>query len=258
MNRPIWHLYLSEFIGTALLLAVGLSVVIYDWGSGSWVAQLIPSVPARRLITGFLFGTTGCLITLSPVGKISGAHINPAMSFAFYLRGKMKTYALAGYILSQMLGAVVGCLPLLLWGRQGASVQYGITLPGSAGIMPAFWGEVITTAIFVTVIFVFAGQRKLRRFTPFTVPLQFSLMVWAESAYSGTSTNPARSFGPAVISYDYHYFWIYVVAPLLGAAIVVGVFRLLRLHELLHLKAARVSYHDESTHESIKHGDAIQ
>ena len=256
MNRPIWHLYLSEFIGTALLLAVGLSVVINNWGTGSWLAPLVPSLPVRRLITGFLFGTTGCLITLSPVGKISGAHINPAMSFAFWLRGKMKTKALLGYIISQMAGAVAGCIPLLLWGNKGASVQYGITLPGTAGVAAAFWGEVFTTMGLVAVVFVFAGIKSLRNFTPFTIPFLYAFMVWAETVYSGTSTNPARSLGPAVISQYYHHYWIYVAAPLLGAAIVVAVFRLLRLHELLHLKAARLSYHNAPTHISIKTSDA--
>lgn len=95
-NKKLGKLFLAEFIGTALLLAVGLSAVILNWGEGSFVAGLLPSAPLRRLLTGFMFGSTGCLITLSPVGKISGAHINPAVSLAFWMRGKMKTKALVG------------------------------------------------------------------------------------------------------------------------------------------------------------------
>ncbi len=255
--KSILPLLLSEFIGTALLLSIGLSFVIFDWGKGSVVATYIPLASARRLITGFLFGSTGCLITLSPVGKISGAHINPAMSFAFWLRGKMKTYALIGYITAQMTGAAVGCIPLLLWQEQGSSIQYGITLPGNAGLRSAFIGELITTAALVTVVFVFVGSRRLRNYTPFVMPPLYSFMVWLETAYSGCSTNPARSFGPALVSNYFNDYWIYVAAPLLSAFVITILFRLFRLHKLLHIKAARLSYHNMPTHESIKSGDMM-
>jgi len=244
-EKKLLKLYVSEFTGTAFLLAIGLSIVIFNWGEGSVVARFIPSVPERRLLTGFLFGCTGCLVTLSPVGKVSGAHINPAVSIAFWLRGKMKHKALAGYIVSQMLGAVVGCLPLLLWGKKGHSVDYGNTVPGTMGIWPAFIGETITTACLIIVIFIFVGSKKLREYTPYTMPFLYGLMVWAETAYSGCSTNPARSFGPAVISGAYTAYWLYIIAPLLGAGIVVVIFRCFRLHHYYHIHTARISYHEQ-------------
>lgn len=254
-NQPVkslWPLFIAEFIGTALLLAVGLSIVIFNWGDGSITAKLIPSAGWRRLLTGFLFGTTGCIIGLSRVGKISGAHINPAMSFAFWLQGKMTAGACAGYIISQMLGAAVGSLPLLLWQHQGKSIQYGITLPGSAGVTTAFFGEIITTICLVAVVFVFVGIKKIRNYTPYAMPVLYGTMVWAETNWSGTSTNPARSFGAAFISNFYQYYWLYVVAPLVGAAIVVGAFKLFRLRKLLHIKTARLSHHEMETHQSLQ------
>jgi len=240
----LFKLFAAEFIGTALLLGIGLSFVILDWGDHSIVARLIPSVPARRLLTGFLFGCTGCLVTISPVGKISGAHINPAVSIAFWLRGKMKTEAMAGYIISQLLGAVAGCVPLLLWRHQGYSVGYGKTVPGGAGILAAYIGEVITTAGLITLIFVFVGSKKLRDYTAYTMPFLYGFMVWAETVYSGCSTNPARSLGPAVISGDYTGYWLYIAAPITGVLLVIGVFNLFSLHHYYHIKAARISYHD--------------
>ena len=256
-QKSLFRLCAAEFVGTALLLGVGLSFVILDWGKGSVVAQWMPLAGARRLLTGFLFGSTGCLITLSPVGKISGAHINPAMSLAFWLRGKMKTRALMGYVVSQMLGAMAGCLPLLLWGKHGSSVQYGITLPGKAGITAAFTGELITTAALIVVVFVFVGNKKLRNYTAYTIPFLYCFMVWAEAPYSGCSTNPARSFGPALISGNFTNYFIYVLAPLLAAFVVTVVFRLLRLHELLYIDSARLSFHNEPTDENIKTGDVL-
>jgi aquaporin Z len=252
MKSPtnLFKLYISEFIGTALLLAIGLSIVILNWGKGSIVAHIIPSVPDRRLLTGFLFGCTGCLVTLSPVGKVSGAHINPAVSIAFWLRGKMKHKALAGYISSQMLGGVVGCLPLLLWGKQGYSIDYANTVPGTTGIWPAFIGETITTACLVTVIFIFVGSKRLREYTPYTMPFLYAFMVFAETAYSGCSTNPARSFGPAVVSNVYTAYWVYILGPLSGAAIVVVVFRWFRLHRYYPVHFARISHHDQPSPQS--------
>ncbi len=249
-NKDLVWQFVSEFIGTALLLGIGLSAVIFDFGKGSVVAQLIPSVGLRRLITGFLFGGTGCLITLSPVGKVSGAHINPAVSFAFWLRKRMNTKALIGYIISQMLGAVAGSYFLLFWAGQGSSIAYGNTVPGYAGIMAAFFGEVVTTACLVTVIFVFVGSKKLRDYTPYTIPFLFSFMVWAEGAVSGCSTNPARSLGPAIVSGIYTSYWLYVAAPLTGSLLTVVIFRVLRIHHYYKIEAARLSYHEEASPQS--------
>ena len=255
IKKSILPLLLAELVGTVLLLTIGLSIVIFFWGTGSPVPHIITNEGLRRAVTGFLFGTTGCLITLSKVGRISGAHINPAVSIAFWLHGKMKTQAMLGYIISQMLGAAIGCIGLLLWGKQGKSVQYGTTVPGSSGLLVAFVGEMLTTAALITIIFVFAGKKRLRHLTPFTIPFLYCLMVWLEAPYSGCSTNPARSFGPAFISNSYTAYWLYWIAPIAGVLIVVGIFRGLELHRYYQIEAARVGHHNSPTHESIKTTD---
>src|SRR5512137_1886930 len=106
---------LAELIGTALLVLVGLSLVILMFGAGSPIAQVIPSEGLRRLITGFLFGTTGALIALSPVGKVSGAHINPAVTLGFCLMQKINARVALGYVVAQLVGGIAGCVPLLAW-----------------------------------------------------------------------------------------------------------------------------------------------
>jgi len=78
-QRFPWQVFASELVGTALLVWVGLSLVILIFGEGSPIKSALPSEGWRRLVTGFLFGTTGALIVLSPVGMHSGAHINPTM-----------------------------------------------------------------------------------------------------------------------------------------------------------------------------------
>ena len=87
-NIP-WLVLRAELLGTAVLVLVGLSLVILMFGEGSPIPSVLPSEGWRRLITGFLFGTTGALIALSPVGERSGAHINPIVTLAFRLMGKL-------------------------------------------------------------------------------------------------------------------------------------------------------------------------
>ncbi|MBE0627354.1 MAG: aquaporin [Burkholderiales bacterium] len=217
-----WQVYLSELIGTALLLLVGLSLVIFMFGDGSPMARLIPGEDLRRLITGFLFGTTGALIALSPVGMRSGAHINPAVTLAFRLMGKLDLKTTLGYIAAQLIGAVLGCLPLLLWGGMGASVAYGASLPGpDIPLTTVILGEVITTFAMVTLLCVFLGFRRIRPYTPAMFPPLYAIMVWAESPISGTSTNPARSLGPALVSGQWQDWWVYWVGPIAGMLLAV-------------------------------------
>jgi aquaporin Z len=210
--------FASEFFGTALLLMAGLSVVIFMFGSGSPMAQLIPAVKVRQAITGFLFGSIGASIALSSIGKVSGAHINPAVTMVFWLFRKLEGRLAVTYILAQLTGAIVGCLPLLLWGQMGGSIFFGGTSPGQGySLNTALLGEVITTFIMVSLLIIFIGFRRIRQFTPFMFPILYAIMVPLEADISGISTNPARSLGPAVISGHWNGWWIYWIGPLAGA-----------------------------------------
>ncbi len=222
-NNARYLKYRSKFIaaeltGTALLLMCGLSIVIFMFGSGSPMAQIIPDVKIRQAITGFLFGSVGASIALSPIGKVSGAHINPAVTMVFWLFRKLEGRLAITYILSQLTGAVIGCLPLLLWGSMGRSIDFGITVPGQGyTTQAAFLGEVITTFTMVLLLIVFIGFRRIRQFTPYMFPLLYAIMVPLEADISGISTNPARSLGPAVISGQWTAFWVYIAGPVTGA-----------------------------------------
>ena len=212
------RLFWSEFVGTALLLLVGLSVIILMFGSGSPMPRLIPGEGLRRTIAGFLFGSTGAAIALSPVGKESGAHINPAVTMAFWLFRKIDSRVAMAYVLAQLAGAITGALPLVLWGQMGSSVAFGATLPGEGYSMPTvLLGEVVTTCAMVSLLIVFIGFRQIRAYTPAMFPILYAIMVPLEAAISGTSTNPARSLGPALISGQWQGGWIYWIGPLMGA-----------------------------------------
>ena len=217
--RGPWVHYLSEFVGTALLIAIGLSFVILNFGTGSPMLALVPGAGPRRLLTGFLFGATGGLLAYSPVGKVSGAHINPAVTWAFWWLGKMRTRHAVGYVLAQLAGGVLGAVPLLAWGGIGASQNFGATAPGPYfGAGWAVAGEFATTCILIVSLFLFLRHRRLRNFTPLLFPFLYAVMVFLEAPVSGTSTNPARTLGPEVISATWRGWWVYWAGPLLGAA----------------------------------------
>jgi aquaporin Z len=227
MKKGLGTIFVSEFVGTGLLILIGLSFVILDFGPGSFVRRLVPAAGWRRVITGFLFGTTGGLIAVSPVGKHSGAHINPVVSLAFLIQGKLDPVQAAVYAAGQLTGAVAGALPLLLWGRMGRAVEYGATIPGRGyGVLAAAAGEAATTFCLIAGLFFFLGRRRLRRFTPLLFPFLYALMVFLEAPVSGTSTNPARSLGPGVVSEAWSGWWVYWLGPAAGALLGLAAHRL--------------------------------
>jgi aquaporin Z len=245
---------LSEFVGTAALIAVGLSIVIFDFAKSSPVAQVIPSIAARRALTGALFGATGTTIALSKVGKVSGAHINPVVSLAFWAEKALPIKNLMAYIASQLAGAVVGSVPLLAWGAMGKSVDFAATQPGSAGTLAAFAGEMGTTFVLIVGLLGFVDHRRLRKFTPFIFPPMYAFMVWIEAAYSGTSTNPARSLGPDVITLAWHSYWLYWAAPVAGTVLGLAArkaFPSLRGMERTIARRAYFELEELETHEPI-------
>jgi aquaporin Z len=220
-------MYLSELFGTALLVGGGLSIVIALWGHDAPLAALPLSPGARRLLNGFLFGSVGAAIAYSPIGRISGAHINPAMTLSFWLMGKLRWRDASCYVIAQLLGGAVGAACLLAWGETGASTAWGASVPDpSLPLGVAVAGEVVCTFLLVKLIFIFAARTSTQPFTPLVNPPLFALLTWLEAPLSGASANPARSFGPEFIGWDWAGWWVYWLGPCLGAACAVIVTRL--------------------------------
>jgi aquaporin Z len=249
-----WLVFAAEMLGTALLIAVGLSIVILDFGQGSPVVRFIPDSGWRRVITGFLFGVTGALIAVSHLGKESGAHINPVVTVAFWLMGKMRPSVAAGYVLAQFVGAAMGAVPLLMWGGMGRSVAFGATVPGPGyGDLAALFGEAVTTFFLIFLLFLFLRHARLKAYTPALFPVLYAVMVFVEAPISGTSTNPARSLGPALISGDWHGWWVYGLGPLLGALLGVWACRLTGLNWLT-VEVAKLYHFDHDRYGLFRGG----
>ena len=242
--RVRWRLFFAELIGTGLLVLGGLSVVILMFGNGSPLVNWIPNERLRTIVTALLFGTIGSAIALSRIGKESGAHINPAVTLGFWMMRKLDMRAATGYIVAQLLGASLGALPLLAWGSMGQSVAFGATIPGTGySTSMVLMGEVITTFGLIATLCIFLGFRRLRPYTPLVIPFLYAVMVPLEAHISGTSTNPARTFGPALISGRWDGWWIYWVGPLVGMMMAIAIFssfaRRIEVAKLYHFESDR-------------------
>ncbi len=245
--QPGWHWaeWGCELAGTAILLVGGLSAVTLDFARHSPVAGAVPSVSWRLLLTGVLFASTGALVTVSPLGRRSGAHLNPAVSLAFFLHGHLHRYDLAGYVAAQCGGGMLGAAVVWwAWWPASRSVHGGLTTPGD-GVGP--WGavgiEAAMTALLVLVIFAFVSSPATARLTPLAVLVTVAVLVWQFAPFTGTSLNPARSLGPAVVVDRWRFYWVYVLGPLAGAVAAAGLWlavpRTLQTAKLFHDPAYR-------------------
>ena len=183
------------------------------------IRHLLPNYIVRRACFGISVGATIVAIVLTPWGKQSGGHFNPAMTFAFYWLGKVKLWDAIFYGVAQFAGATAGVniATLLLLGAPGDStIRYAATLPGMYGTGVAFIAEVaISCALMLTVLFA-SNHKILWRYTPYFVGTLYAVFITLETPLSGMSMNPARTFGSAFRGRYWHALWVYFLGPTLG------------------------------------------
>lgn len=204
---------LAEFIGTYFLTfaAAGAPVAAAGMGQSPGKAALLvaPALVVMAMILSF--------------GEVSGAHINPAVTVAFALRGDFKWVHVPLYWLSQFLGAVAAAASI--YAVFGLHKDLGATLP-KGGPGPAFVLEAILTLLLVTVILATAAKASV---VGNNAALAVAGIITADGfigdAVSGASMNPARSFGPALLSGHMDTYWIYLAGPLAGAVIATAIAR---------------------------------
>ena len=173
----------------------------------------------RRLFTGLTMAMTAIAIVMSPWGKQSGAHYNPAVTLTFYRLGKVELWDAAFYIAGQFLGAIggVALATHLLRGAPGnQSVRYAVTTPGVYGSAVAFIAELTISFIRMTTVLFVSNRERIARYTPYFAGALIATYTTFESPLSGMSMNPARTFGSAFYANYWHALWIYFVAPTLG------------------------------------------
>jgi aquaporin Z len=213
-----WRRLFSELFGTFfLVLAAGGAAVIQDRSAGQIGRIAEVTAPALTVLVVILF-----------MGAVSGAHLNPIVSIAFALRHDFQWRRVPGYIVAQLLGALLAAL--LLRATFGNVAHLGATLPGTGfSTTQAFIIEVVLSAGLVSTILGTASTaQNLGPLSALGVGGYIALAgLWA-SPVSGASMNPARSAGPAVASADVHQLWIYLTAPPIGMLIAVAAAQILR------------------------------
>jgi aquaporin Z len=214
--RLAYRRLFSELLGTFLLvLAAAGGGLLHGKGSISLAAAVV--APGLTVLAVILF-----------MGAVSGAHLNPVVSVAFALRGDFPWRRVAPYVVVQLAGAALACLFLLA--VFGNVEHLGATLPGPGyREWQALLMEIALTGGLVSVILGTASAaQNVGTIGALGVGSYIALAgLWA-APVSGTSMNPARSFGPALVSGDWTAYWVYVVGPLVGAGIAIGCAWILR------------------------------
>jgi glycerol uptake facilitator-like aquaporin len=236
MNRAdLWLRAGVEFALSAVVLFVAVTVVrwVRDGESPIFIADL----RAALAVIGAISGTVLTGLILSPLGRRSGGHMNPAVTVAVWAMGMFPGRAVAPYVVAQLAGSVAGTgLAWLVWGDPAARLGLGAIQPAlSWTAVPVFLAEAGSMAVLFFVLGVLI-QRGRARWVPYTIGLAVALVIAFLGPLSGGSINPARQLGPAVLSGHTNDLWIYLVAPVLGAALGSVLWRLNR-HE--HLGSGR-------------------
>ncbi|MEU9543498.1 MIP/aquaporin family protein [Streptomyces mirabilis] len=215
------HSALECLLTAVLLFGV---VTIVRWVAGpSPVSDAIPQIHQKLLIIGLCVGLLLVALIRSRPGRISGGHLNPALSLAMWRLGVFRGASVLPYIAAQLVGSVVGVSAArALWGPtvgippvRDAALQPG---PGwSAGGL--FVAEAVSVGVLVYLVGLFLRFPKLAPLGPWLVGFLICAAIALLGTLTGGSENPGRQFGPAVVSGRVGFLWVYLLAPMMGAAV---------------------------------------
>ncbi len=217
-----WPEYAIEGALLGLFMVSACLFVVLLEHVGSPLRRRLSSPLMRRALIGLAMGVTAVLLIRSPWGRTSGAHMNPAVTLAFWTLGKVEGVDAFFYVMSQCLGGIGGVLlSRLVLGRGVAhpSVHFAATVPGDRGPLLAWLAEFGISFLMLTVVLIASNTRSLAAYTPFFAGALLVLYITFEAPLSGMSLNPARTLGSAVPARDFRGFWIYCTAPVLAMLI---------------------------------------
>lgn len=223
----------SEALGTALLVFVGVGVATLSFGFGLTGGSVSAGVVATALAFGLVM-----LVVAYALGPVSGAHINPAVTTGFLLAGRISVRDAVGYWVAQLVGAVVGAA--VLRGMFAGAADYTTSSTGlgtngfggasmvGLGAGGAFLAEVVLTFLFVLVVLAATRKAAFAQVAGLAIGFALATVHLIGIPLTGTSVNPARSIGPALfVGGDaLSQLWLFVVAPLVGGALAAVVARL--------------------------------
>ena len=220
--------YVAELIGTLVLVLMGCGSAVFAGNIAGTVGDGVGT-----LGVAFAFGLAVVAMAYT-IGNISGCHINPAITLGVWLSGRMRTKRAMMYMLFQVVGGILGALLLSLLVATGA--HEGPTFTGANSFAPehmwqAFLAETVFTALFVWVVLGTTDEKKgAGNMAGLVIGRTLVLVHNVCIPITGTSVNPARSIGPALMEggQAMGQLWLFIVAPMLGGAIAAGVWRFIK------------------------------
>ncbi len=219
--------YLAEFVGTFVLVFGGVGSAVLAGHNIGYVG------------IAFAFGLS-LLAMVYVVGPVSGAHLNPAVTFGLVLSGKFDGSRVPGYVIAQIIGGIVASAILLViangTGHFDAAATgfatngYGVRSPGHYGVGACFLCEIVLTAFLVLTVLGATDVQAPVGFAGLAIGLVLTLIHLVSIPVTNTSVNPARSIGPAIIAGGaaLSQIWLFIVAPLVGGALAAGIWAVIR------------------------------
>jgi MIP family channel proteins len=196
----------AELIGTFALVFAGAGAIMVDDKTHA----------LGHVGVAITFGLV-IMVMIYAVGHISGAHFNPAVSFAFALTRHFSWTRVVGYWAAQVSGALIAAA--ILRGSLGDRAHVGATLPAGSQAQAFLWETVLTFLLMFVIMSVATDTRAVGEAAAIAIGGTVGLDAMFGGPITGASMNPARSLGPALVSGDLHALWLYIAAPLLGAAV---------------------------------------
>jgi glycerol uptake facilitator-like aquaporin len=234
-RRTVLHSAYEATLTTALLFCV---TSLVRWFIGpSPVSRVAHGIHLELLFVGLGVALLIPALVLSPLGKVSGGHMNPAITFGLWWVGVFPRRAVVPYTIAQLAGSLLGVLlARAAWGLPAARVPvaYAVLRPAAgwtnADLFPA---EAASMAVIVVIVVVFLSVHELARFVPWLSGALIGAAITGLGSVTGASLNPAREFGPAVFAGQFGFLISYLLAPMAGAALAAWLIRRLGRHQVL-------------------------
>jgi aquaporin Z len=237
----------AEFLGTAILVFVAVGVATLSFGFRFAGFSRSAGIVATALAFGLVL-----VALVYAIGPVSGCHINPAVTLGFLVSGRMPLLEALGYFVAEVAGGIVGALTL--WGIFTGSPAYhtnvqGLGADGYGNLSMihldqtgAFFAEVLLTFIFVMVVLFATSKVAMEPFAGIAIGLSLAMVHLVGIPLTGTSVNPARSIGPALIvgGEALSQLWLFIVAPLIGGFVAAVVYSLLLRTPAVNVPADQV------------------
>ncbi|HYI21038.1 MAG TPA: aquaporin [Candidatus Limnocylindrales bacterium] len=227
MRNP-WNAVIAEIAGTFLFFFVGI-------GAAGWVSRAVTQGsgmdPASALIVVALAHGVALAVLVSAMGAISGAHFNPAVTAAVWIAGQMPGRRAAAYMIAQLIGGILAAW--MLRALYPADVFPELGIPRLTGIDPlqGIAVEAVLTVVLLAAVFGTAIDPRAPKVGGLAIGLAVAADILMGGPLTGAAMNPARWFGPAVVTGDYSNSYVWIVGPIIGAVIAALAYRFLFLAE---------------------------